>query len=311
MGYEERLAVILAGDDPEGLKSIALKVEGRAVPKQFCRILGESTLLEQTRQRVALAFPPEKTLTVVTRSHQSFYQHLLTDVPPACLVEQPCNHGTAPAIFYALMKSLKIAPYATVAIFPSDHYVEDDAAFIRHVELAVQGVRTRSDLLVLLGITPDAPEINHCWVEAGDRIAEYFRFFQVRGFWEKPPRKAARRLWQLGWLWNSSVFVARLPVLWHLMKGVFQELSVPFESLHARIGTESERKVVEAIYETIPGLDFSHEVLSKCSNNIAVLPTLGVEWSDLGKPGRVIAALQRSRVRPKWLRDASEARPRK
>lgn len=142
--------VILAGG--EGLRPLTRRLAGDERPKQFCAILGAETLLEQTRRRVALAISPERTTIVVTQAHQRFYAPLLADLPPARLVEQARNAGTVPAV----LRTAVIAPAAPVAVFPSDHHVSDDPLFMAHVESAFQAVTTRPDLLVLLGITPDA-----------------------------------------------------------------------------------------------------------------------------------------------------------
>jgi mannose-1-phosphate guanylyltransferase len=153
-------------------------------PSSSAGILGEASMRERTCRRVALSIRPKQTLIVVTKTHQSFYKPVLAEVPSDRVAAQPRDRGTAAALFYALLRLLNVGPTATVAIFPSDHYVADDAAFIRHVELAFDGVRARPDLLVSLGITPDGPEVDYCWIEMGQRIAEYCQLFRVKRFWQ-------------------------------------------------------------------------------------------------------------------------------
>jgi mannose-1-phosphate guanylyltransferase len=311
MDSEERMAIILAGGEwGRGSKSPARRSAERGVPKQFCRLSGGPTVLERTYRRVALTFPPERTMTVVTRTHRKFYEDLLPDVSPARLLIQPRNRGTAPATLYALSRARRIAPGAGVAIFPSHHCVGDDAAFMRHVELAFEGIRARPDLLVLLGTTPDGPEVDYCWIELGDRINEYLRLFQIRGFWENPSHKLAMRLWQSGCLWNSSVVVAQIPVILSLMRRVLPELAMSFDSVSSMIGTEREGEAVEKVYTDVSEQDFSHELSVGSPDNLAVLPIAGVEWSDLQKPRRARSALRRAGVRPKWL-DATAPRSRR
>jgi len=50
-------AVILAGGDGTRLRELTRRIVGDDRPKQFCRILGSETLLDQTRQRVAQVLP--------------------------------------------------------------------------------------------------------------------------------------------------------------------------------------------------------------------------------------------------------------
>src|SRR5207245_6613790 len=72
----ERCAVILAGGDGTRLQSLTRTITGDDRPKQFVPFIGGSTLLDQTRRRVALSVLPRRTLFVVTEKHQRFYRSL-------------------------------------------------------------------------------------------------------------------------------------------------------------------------------------------------------------------------------------------
>ena len=75
---ENRAALILAGGDGTRLRDLTRFIMGANVPKQFCPIIGDSTLLDQTRNRVAALIPPERTAIVLNRMHRRFYGPLLT-----------------------------------------------------------------------------------------------------------------------------------------------------------------------------------------------------------------------------------------
>src|SRR5207247_547250 len=79
------------------LASLTRRLAGEDRPKQFCRLIGDDTLLEQTRRRARLLIAPEGLLTVVTRHHERFCRPALADAPPRSIVVQPENRGTAPA----------------------------------------------------------------------------------------------------------------------------------------------------------------------------------------------------------------------
>lgn len=91
-------AVILAGGDGSRLLPLTREIAGDERPKQFCTVLGNSTLLDETRRRVELAFSPLKTMFVLTEKHKCYYEKALVDVPLQNLIIQPKNIGTAPAI---------------------------------------------------------------------------------------------------------------------------------------------------------------------------------------------------------------------
>src|ERR1700730_6894670 len=165
-----RWAVILAGGDGERLRPLTRLIAGEERPKQFCSFLGGETLLEQTRRRIAIAVPPSQTLIVVTEAHEPFYTSLLSDVPPDRVIEQPMNRGTAPAILYSLLHLAAVAPAATVAFFPSDHYLSDEERFMAHVAFAFEAADRNPHLITLLGIAPENPEVEYGWIGPGKPI---------------------------------------------------------------------------------------------------------------------------------------------
>lgn len=297
----DRWGVILAGGDGTRLRSLTRRIAGDERPKQFCPILGGETLLEQTRRRTALAVSPERTLLVLTQAHERFYRQLLPSVPASCAVIQPENRGTAPAILYALLRLAATAPTAPVAIFPSDHYVSDDAAFMAHVLAAFAAIRTRPNLVVLLGIVPDRPEGEYGWIEPADPItAEPGTLAGVRGFWEKPSPDHARALWARGCLWNSFVMVGRVVAFLAMIHGVLPALAAAFDAVRPALSRAAEADAVRDVYAGIGEINFSREVLARNTARLAVLPVLGVRWSDWGEPGRVLGTLAHIGIRPAW-----------
>jgi mannose-1-phosphate guanylyltransferase len=104
------------------------------------------------------------------RAHERFCAPLLDDIPAPSVLIQPEDRGSATAVFYGALRLLSLSVDAPVAIFPSDHYVADDRAFMAHVNVAVDVVRARPDLLVLVGIAPDTDEVEYQWIEPADVI---------------------------------------------------------------------------------------------------------------------------------------------
>ena len=143
-------AVILAGGDGTRLKSLTRKIAGDERPKQFCSVLGATTLLEETQRRAALELARERTVYVVNREHEPYYGPILAHESSASLVIQPRNAGTTPAILYSLLRIARADPDAVVALFPSDHYISDNRKFMAHIRTALDTAQQKRDLIILL-----------------------------------------------------------------------------------------------------------------------------------------------------------------
>jgi mannose-1-phosphate guanylyltransferase len=95
---------------------------------------------------------------VVNRDRERFYSPLVPGIAPRNLLVPPENRATAPAILAALLRLVEAGYPGTLAIFPSDHYVSDDAKFMAHVATAFAAVELSARLMVLLGVPPDGPK---------------------------------------------------------------------------------------------------------------------------------------------------------
>jgi len=296
-----RAAVILAGGEGSRLRPLTRRITGQDIPKQFCPVLGHESLLEQTLGRVSLGIEPGATFIAVTRDHERFYGPILAGLPARNLVVQPQNRGTAPAILYSLLRLAETAPQARVAIFPCDHFIEDDQEFMQHVEMAFAVSALRPELTVLLGIAPEWPETAYGWIEPGTEIRET-PAFGVNRFWEKPTTEVARELMHRGCLWNSFVMVGQLSTVLGLFLIALPELYLAFKKIRPVLDTTFEQRAIERSYFDLDSTCFSEGVLAaQRPVNLAVLPVRGIGWSDLGDPARVMDTIARTGIRPRWV----------
>ena len=293
-------AVILAGGDGTRLKSLTRKIAGDERPKQFCSVLGGATLLEETRRRATLELADERTLYVVNQVHRPYYVPILGQHREQNLVVQPSNRGTAPAILYSLLYIAARDPQATVAFFPSDHYISDNAKFMAHVRASLQTARQRPDLVVLLGLEPESPEVEYGWIEPAAAIKGQSKVCGVRRFWEKPNKVLAQVLHLRGCLWNSFVMVASVQALLDGIEAALPELYRAFSCLVPLFGTPAETQAIDHLYARLHEVNFSHQVLAQRPDRLAVIRVAGVRWNDLGEPNRVLASLDMAGIRPQW-----------
>jgi mannose-1-phosphate guanylyltransferase len=303
----KRWAIILAGGEGRRLSFYTRQLTGRATPKQFCRLIGRTSLLQQTLDRVSSIVDSHHTLTALTRTHEQYYAPTVGHLPPRDLVIQPANRGTAPAIAYALLRLSIRSPMASIALIPSDHYVSDNRLFMRHVEQAFRAVDAHPDLIVLLGMSPDTPETGYGWIEPEARaLPAEETIFPVAGFWEKPCSEFAQHLMARGCLWNSFVTVARAQTLLAAIEKTVPALYRSFCAVLPALETEYEVRAIQSLYARLQPSDFSRSVLARLKLNLAVLPVSGLEWSDLGDARRVMDTMSRIQMKRQHAQSGSE-----
>lgn len=303
-----RWAVILAGGDGMRLRPLTRELAGDDRPKQYCRVVGSETLLTQTRRRVARSVSPQQTLVVVTRHHERFYRDALSDLPPHAVVVQPENRGTAAGILYPLLHLETLTAGDAVALFPSDHHVSDDDAFMAHVDAAFAAVQACPDLTMLLGIRPERAETEYGWIEPGPPVLPLVRprpmlVSSVQRFWEKPAPAVAAALAARGCLWNSFVLVARVSTLVGLVREAVPALYRTLSAARPTFYGPDETRAVRDAYQALAPADFSRHVLERRPERLGVLPVSGVTWTDLGDPARVFAT-RRALERPAGVQRA-------
>ena len=285
-------ALVLAGGDGGRLRELTRTIAGAPIPKQYCRITGDRSLLEMTLARVGRLAPPQRTVAIVNQDHLPLATAQLADLPADNVVVQPRNRDTGPGILLSLLALVRRAPRARVAVFPSDHWVADDAAFVAHVERAFRVLDRLPDKLVLLGVRPDRPEPGYGYLEPGAPLDPPGGdpAFHVRAFREKPSATLAAEIWRRGGVWNSFVMVFRAARVLELLA---RERPEEFACLR---GMWTDRGALERAYESLAPWNFSGGFLARIPGHLVALRVDDVAWSDWGTPQaieRTLVALGR------------------
>lgn len=267
-----RHAVILAGGSGTRLWPLSRTL----FPKQLLALSGDMTLLQQTLDRVLKAYAPENIWIVTNEEHVFEVRSQIRGIDPSLdshVLAEPLARNTLPAILLALDRVLPKTEAgcveALVGVFPSDHLVADQEAWVRSLELGLE--LAAKGRFVTFGVTPDKPETGYGYMERGKALGG--GAFEVLRFIEKPRLEKALEFVRGGrHYWNSGMFVFRT--------GEFLAAVEQFEpKLWDWWADRVERPMLQS-YANLPNISVDYGIVEKISG-IAVVQA-GFDWDDLG-----------------------------
>ncbi len=181
-------------------------------PKQLLRLSGETTMLQQTVERIEPLVPRDRILIITGMDQAAATRAQLPGLPEANVIAEPAPRDTAPCVALAAGTVALLDPSATMIVMPADHVIEPAPAFRATVQAAVSVVDDDPEVLVTFGITPTHPETGYGYIERGTLLQTRhgISVHQVVQFREKPDRATAERFLSAGnFVWNSGIFVWR------------------------------------------------------------------------------------------------------
>jgi len=242
-------------------------------PKQFLAMVGESTLLNQTVDRLGADFPPEKVYVVTTQELAAETRRMLPTLPPENVIVEPEGRNTAPCLALALVTIEQQHPGSVMVVLSADHWITNHDAFLGDIDLAAHHAHQTHDL-VTFGIRPAYPETGYGYIETSGQGA----VLSVKAFREKPPLATAIEYVQSGQhYWNAGMFVWTLADMRRELLENCPEVLVP---LDAWVAAGADSKAISAAYSALPKLSIDYALMEK-SKHVAVVPT-SFGWSDVG-----------------------------
>jgi mannose-1-phosphate guanylyltransferase len=287
----------LAGGEGVRLAEYVQRRFGRRIPKQYCCLLGNRSMLEHTLDRLNKLTPPSRTLAVIGTHHADL---AFPQLAGRCdhVFRQPSSRDTGMALYVALAMIKRWTPNAIVTITPTDHYVAPAAKYVEQVR-AARGLAARMrDQVVILGAKPSEPDPELGYLSLGDPLVQVPHVRKLVGFVEKPSVQLANELRAGGALWNTMVTCATVDALWELGRATEPRLIDILESFVPLVGTPDEDDAIEYIYRAYLPVSFSRDMLERAPGRLCAMELEGVEWSDWGRPERIetVLALRRSRA---------------
>ncbi len=307
-GSPKFAAVILAGGS--GTRFWPRSRRSRA--KQVLALDGESTMIQQTLERLLTVAAPEDVWVITNRWLEEVISEQLPAVPEDHILSEPCPRNTAPACALAAFILERSSPDTVLGIFPSDHVVSDIRRFAQILSTGIR-IAAAGENIVVLGVPPTRPETGYGYIERGESVPldliapEAFEAsddpepdapertpeapvvaHRVRRFREKPDAHTAERFVSLGnYVWNGGIFLWSARTLANAIREHAPDMAAPLELIADAFGTNDFDRIFAEQYPLCENISIDYAVLEPRSSKgerrsrIFSLPA-DFGWNDLG-----------------------------
>lgn len=272
----DRFVLVLAGGRGERFWPWSLPER----PKQLLPLAsGGRTLIRATIERALRVAPAERVVVLTARDLRDAVREAC-GTPGVRVLAEPVQRNTAPAIGAIAARFAAEADDPAFAVMPSDHAIEDDAAFQSDIEASFDFV-AREAALVTFGVRPTHAETNFGYIQRGAAAGRGFH--RVTRFTEKPDlARAEGWLAEGGYLWNSGIFVWRCSTFMDALEAGRPDLAGPLRSLDACDDAALERDMVR-VFPELEGISVDYAVLERARNTF--VREASFDWDDLGSWG--------------------------
>jgi mannose-1-phosphate guanylyltransferase len=271
-------AILMAG----GVGSRFWPVSTQDFPKQFHDMLGTGeTLIQKTFSRLSQLIPKENIFILTNERYNDLVFEQLPEVTKRQVVLEPAMRNTAPCILFASLKIQKENPNAIMIVAPSDHWIEDEMAFVQNVQQAFDFC-SKNDALMTLGIQPTFPNTGYGYIEYEKKSSDAIK--TVNQFREKPDYETAKTFLEQGnFLWNAGIFMWSVSSVVKAFQNNQSDLYQLFEKGIEVYNTDLEDDFISDNYGKSENISMDYAIMEK-SKNVFVLPAI-FDWNDLGTWG--------------------------
>jgi mannose-1-phosphate guanylyltransferase len=258
-----------------------------AHPKQFQKIVGNSTMLRTTYERIAPILKSAEDLYIsVNQLLEKEAKAEFPELPKKNLILESESRNTGPAMCLEVAYlELFCDKKDIVASLPSDDYISDSAAFRDLLLLAEQFLENHPDYILTPGIKPDYPDTGYSYLKSGKNLQKSGEeaVYEVSDWVEKPNKEYCEELIRTGiYFYHTGIYVWQLGHIISLFeKHQPAMMEVCREIVKAGNSGRTPRESSEK-YSRLEKITIESAITDK-ADKIAMSVSNRIGWSDLGK----------------------------
>jgi len=287
-------AVILAGGTGSRLWPLSRKNK----PKQFQKLIGNKTMLQETIKRLDFLNPKDIYIATNKEYLNTVLKQTKGKIPKNHIIIEPSLQDTAPCIGLAAMHIAKTAPTEVMSIIYADHLIMDKKEFTEKLKVA-ETLAKKENTLNIIEVKAKFPNVNLGYVKIGAQINEIngSEIYEFKGFTEKPTLEVAKKfLESFKYLWNTGLYVWKVDTILQAYKKFLPQTYKNLEKIKKHIGTTKEQESLQTYYPKCKKISIDYGIMEKVNpNQVRIIPA-DLGWSDVGTWESILAELPKNKT---------------
>jgi mannose-1-phosphate guanylyltransferase len=275
-------AVIMAGGRGERFWPLG----GEGLTKPFLPLLGSTTLIQDTFNRLRPMIALERIFVSIGEAHHEIARAQLPDLPSENFIVEPVGRDTAACIGLCALYLERKDPEGNLLAIPADHFISDSEAYRRTLDKGIGHLEKATG--IVFGIKPSRPETGYGYIQTR-RPETPATAWPVLSFVEKPNAATARRYVESGdFFWNSGIFLWKTRTLLELFRKHLPETYHGLSQIRPLLERDETYKERLRIFSSLARISIDYGIMEK-TPGLLLIPA-EFDWDDIGN----WAALERA-----------------
>ena len=272
--------ILLAGGSGTRLWPLSRK----SYPKQFSKLIGETTLFQSSAQRLTsshiLHFAPHITITNADFRFIVGEQLQEVGIDPGPILIEPEAKNTAAAILAASIFVHSEDENAVLLVAPSDHVIPSTDDFHAAIKVGLSHVKIQK--MVTFGIKPMHPETGYGYLELSKNPLDDYGSSDLERFIEKPDLQDAKQMLEAGhYLWNAGIFLFRAQDMIDAFRTYAPgTLDLVSKAVNEAVSDLGFLRLAPEPWSELQEISIDYAIMERAQNLVAV--PYASKWSDLG-----------------------------